>query len=182
MPQEKALFLLRSASGEQLAALGGDDKLQIDPGTVYPRWGGGMEHVEFSPNGALLYGLTGDTLFAWDMAAKRYLWARDVPAVIEAPPDMPDPLPYGHATTFALSPDGRQIAVARDAIRVATAGRARPGHFITRSPVLSLEPPAGPVFSRRQQDSRGWRDRLLRQRPHIFYTRPSFGWTAPHVR
>jgi hypothetical protein len=135
----EGLFLLRAASGQQVAALPYDEKTGVDPGAVYPRWGEGMEQVAFSPDGTLLYGLTNDTLFAWDIATKRYLWARDVPAVIEAPPEMPDPLPYGHATGFALSPDGRQIAAERDALRIVTAGRTRPGHFIERSAAENMQ-------------------------------------------
>ena len=138
-PAGEGLFLLRSASGQQIAALSEDDKLQVDPGAIYPRWGGGMENIRFSPDGSWLYGLTGDTLFAWDTAARHYLWAREVPAVIVAPPDQPDPLPYGHATGFALSPDGRQIAAIRDVLRVASAGRTRPSHFIKREASGSMQ-------------------------------------------
>jgi WD40 repeat protein len=126
------VLLLDAKTGKQTGALGVDLALNFMPGTVYSRYGSGVSQLQYSPDGALLYGLSNDTLFAWDVAAKKYLWTRDVPAVIEAPQQLPDPLPYGHATGFALSPDGRQIAAIRDALRVATAGRMRPGHFIER--------------------------------------------------
>ena len=145
--EDPGVILLQTSSGKQVGALGFDEKSGFAPGVTYPRYGGGVEQLAFSPDGSLLYGLSNDTLFAWDMGAKKYLWIRDVPAVIEAPPDLADPLPYGHATTFALSPDGRQIAAARDTLRIATAGRSRPAHFITRGNDLALDPPARPAFS-----------------------------------
>ena len=126
------VFLLDVQTGKQVGALGFDEKLVFAPGGVYPRFGSGVSQLAYSPDGTLLYGLSNDTLFAWDVSAKHYLWIQDVPALIEAPTNQPDPLPYGHATGFALSPDGRQIAAVRDALRVATAGRAQPGHFIKR--------------------------------------------------
>lgn len=144
---DAGVVLLGMQSGKQVADLGFDEKLEFAPGVTYPRWGDGVAELAFSPDGTLLYGLSNDTLFAWDVTAKRYLWTRDVPAVIEAPPDLPDPLPYGHATTFALSSDGRQIAAARDALRIATAGRTKPPHFIKRSVTYSLDFPAKPAFS-----------------------------------
>jgi hypothetical protein len=61
---------------------------------TYPRFGSGVSQLKYSPDEALLYGLSNDTLFAWDVAAKKYLWIADIPAVIEAPPELPDPLPY----------------------------------------------------------------------------------------
>ena len=145
--KDPGVIVLQTSSGKQVGALGFDEKLGFAPGVTYPRYGDGVEQLAFSPDGSLLYGLSNDTLFAWDMGAKKYLWIRDVPAVIEAPPDLADPLPYGHATTFALSPDGRQIAAARDTLRIATAGRSRPVHFITRGNDLALDPPARPAFS-----------------------------------
>jgi hypothetical protein len=128
------VVLLDAHSGKQVGGLGVDLDLSFMPGTVYPRFGSGVSQLKYSPSGALLYGLSNDTLFAWDVAAKKYLWITDVPAVIEAPPNLPDPLPYGHATDFTLSPDGRQIAALRDALRIVTAGRMKPQHFIERSP------------------------------------------------
>ncbi len=129
------VVLLDAHSGKQMSGLGVDLDLDFSPGTVYPRFGSGVSQLRYSPDGALLYGLSNDTLFAWDVAAKKYLWITDIPAVIKAPPNLPDPLPYGHATDFALSPDGRQIAALRDALRIATAGRIKPRHFIERSPI-----------------------------------------------
>ena len=141
------VILLQAESGKQVGTLGFDEKLDFAPGVTYPRWGDGVTQLAYSPDGALLYGLSNDTLFAWDVVAKHYLWTRDVPAVIEAPSDLADPLPYGHATTFALSPDGHQIAAARDALRIATAGRVRPLHFIKRDTTVGLASPARPAFS-----------------------------------
>lgn len=130
---DAGVLLLDLHSGKQTGALGFDETLNFMPGVTYPRYGSGVSQLAYSPDGSLLYGLSNDTLFAWDVRAKKYLWTRDVPAVIEAPKNLPDPLPYGHATGFALSPDGKQIAAIRDALRVATAGPAKPGHFIERS-------------------------------------------------
>jgi hypothetical protein len=144
---EAGVLLLDVNTGKQIAALGWDEHLDFVPGQTYPRWGAGISKLIYSSDGTILYGLSNDTLFAWDGAARRYLWTRDVPAVIEAPKDQPDPLPYGHATTFALSPDGRQIAAARETLRIATAGRTRPAHFITRGDNLALDFPAQPAFS-----------------------------------
>jgi hypothetical protein len=140
------VVLLETQTGKQVSSLGFDEKLIFAPGVTYPRFGVGVSQLAYSPDTALLYGLSNDTLFAWDLAAKHYLWIRDVPALIKAPPDLPDPLPYGHATTFALSPDGRQLAAARDVLRVATAGHTRPMHFIRRdgSPSMDI---ATPTFS-----------------------------------
>jgi hypothetical protein len=45
---------------------------------VYPRFGSGVSQLNYSPNAALLYGLSNDTLFAWDVASNAYLWIRDV--------------------------------------------------------------------------------------------------------
>ncbi len=139
--------LLQTDSGEQVGALGFVEKFDFAPGVTYPQWGDGVAQLALSPDGALLYGLSNDTLFAWEIAGKRYLWTRDVPAVVTAPRDRPDPLPYGHATSFALSPDGRQIAVARDVLRVATAGRDRPLHFVRRDFAVRTSTPARPTFS-----------------------------------
>ena len=144
---EAGVLLLDVNTGKQTASLGWDEHLDFVPGQTYPRWGAGISQLIYSSDGTILYGLSNDTLFAWDVAGKRYLWIRDVPAVIVAPKDLPDPLPYGHATTFALSPDGHQIAAARDTLRIATAGRTRPAHFITRGADLALDPPARPAFS-----------------------------------
>jgi hypothetical protein len=130
--RDPGVILLKASSGDQADALGFDERLLFAPGVVYPRFGSGVSQLAYSPDGQLLYGLSNDTLFAWDVAARRYLWTCDVPAVIRAPASLPDPLPYGHATGFVLSPDGRQIAAMRDVVRVATAGRARPTHFIQR--------------------------------------------------
>jgi WD40 repeat protein len=132
--RDLGVVLIDAHTGKQVGGLGVDLNLSFMPGITYPRFGSGVSQLKYSPDGALLYGLSNDTLFAWDVAAKKYLWITDIPAVIEAPPDLPDPLPYGHATDFTLSPDGRQIAALRDTLRIATAGRTKPPHFIERSP------------------------------------------------
>jgi WD40 repeat protein len=137
--RDLGVLLLDAHTGKQIGGLGVALELNFMPGTVYPRFGDGVAELIFSPDGSLIYGLSNDTLFAWDLTAKKYLWIKDVPAVIEAPPDLPDPLPYGHATDFTLSPDGRQIAALRDVLRVAAAGRTRPGHFIERSPTRNMQ-------------------------------------------
>ena len=137
--RDSGVLLLDARSGKQVGGIGDDPNSYFIPGLVFPRFGSGVSQLRYSPDGAVLYGLSNDTLFAWDVAAKKYVWTKDVPAVIEAPPDLPDPLPYGHATGFTLSPDGRQIAVVRDAVRVAAAGRTKPGHFIRRNAAPGLE-------------------------------------------
>ena len=137
--RDLGVLFLDARSGKQAGGIGDDPNSYFVPGLVYPRFGSGVSQLRYSPDGALLYGLSNDTLFAWDVAAQRYLWTRDVPAVIEAPKDLPDPLPYGHATDFALSPDGRQIAALRDALRIATAGRMKPRHFIERAATGNAE-------------------------------------------
>jgi len=137
--RDLGVLLLDARSGKQVGGIGDDKNSYFVPGLVYPRYGSGVSQLMYSPDGALLYGLSNDTLFAWDVAAKKYLWTQDVPAVIEAPPELPDPLPYGHATDFTLSPDGRQIAALRDVLRIATAGRTMPGHFIKRDPTSHAE-------------------------------------------
>ena len=125
--RDAVVLLLDAQSGKQVAALGYNDTLDFMPGRTYPRYGRGVSQSMYSPDGLLLYGLSDDTLFAWDIVAKKYLWTRDTPAVIEAPPELPDPLPYGHATDFTLSPDGHQIAALRDVLRIASAGRTKLG-------------------------------------------------------
>lgn len=128
------VLLLDARSGKQLGGLGADKDSYFIPGLVYPRFGSGVSQLTYSADGALLYGLSNDTLFAWDVVAKKYLWNVDVPDYIEAPADLPDPLPYGHATDFVLSPDGRQIAALRDLLQITNAGRIKPRHFIKRGP------------------------------------------------
>ncbi len=130
--RDLGVLLLDARSGKQMGGLGLDLDLDFMPGTVYPRYGTGVSQLSYSPDGAILYGLSNDTLFAWNVSAKKYLWTKDVPAVIEAPPELPDPLPYGHASDFALSPDGKQIAALRNALRIGAAGRTKPAHFIKR--------------------------------------------------
>jgi hypothetical protein len=137
--RDAGVVLFETKSGKQSGSLGFDKKLIFAPGMVYPRFGSGVSQLNYSPNAALLYGLSNDTLFAWDVASNAYLWIRDVPAVIEAPAELPDPLPYGPATGFVLSPDGRQIAAVRDALWVATAARTTPRHFIKRSATGSMQ-------------------------------------------
>ena len=137
--RDSGVLLLDARSGKKVGGIGDDPNSYFIPGLVFPRFGSGVSQLRYSPDGAVLYGLSNDTLFAWDVAAKKYLWTKDVPAIIEAPPDLPDPLPYGHATGFTLSPDGRQIAAVRDAVRVAAAGRTTPKHFIRRNAARGLE-------------------------------------------
>ena len=145
--EDPGVLLLEAKSGTQTEALGFDKRLMFTPGESYPSWGDGVSQLAFSLDGGILYGLSDDTSFAWDTSAQKYLWTRDVPADFVNPPDVSHPLPYGHATTFALSTDGRQIAAARGSLRVATAGRIRPPHFIKRATTGGMDPPARPTFS-----------------------------------
>jgi hypothetical protein len=76
--RDAGVVLFETKSGKQSGSLGFDKKLIFAPGMVYPRFGSGVSQLNYSPNAALLYGLSNDTLFAWDVASNAYLWIRDV--------------------------------------------------------------------------------------------------------
>ncbi|WP_419805305.1 WD40 repeat domain-containing protein [Terriglobus sp.] len=142
------VLILNSTSGKQEQALGADDKLDFEPGAMYNTWGNGIVGLAFSPDQGLLYGVSNDTLFAWDLKAQHYLWVQDIPGVFETPRDLHDILPYGHASALALSPDGKQLAAARTVLHVTSAGSTRPVHFISRgSKDIQMLSPGRPVFS-----------------------------------
>lgn len=149
VPESDAgVLLYATESGKQTGSLGIDADLGFLPGEQYAAWGNGIVGLAFSPDQAVLYGVSNDDLFAWDMQAKRYLWVVEIPADPGHAKDSPELIALGHTSGLALSPNGKQLAVARGMLRITSAGRMRPAHFIQRGgedkkAVLA----SGPVFS-----------------------------------